>query len=117
MSELPPTALVALTEAKHAIRADDSLEDQLRASPRATKDHWLVTNEGERFKAAVGAVMSFHGPESDAFKRLAWEVRQLDKISAMQQAALAGLSVDVGSLDFELGEYEPIGLLGMWRGL
>lgn len=112
MNPLSSAALVALHEAKAAIVGIDGLEQRLRAAMRATRHHWMATNEEDRFKAAIGAVMLSYGEGSDEWKRLAWEVQQLGKISAMQQAALAGLSISLDSLDFSGGE--PIGLLALW---
>ena len=115
-NELSTTALIAMQEARAAIKESDGLEDRLRAAMRMTRQHWLATKEDDQFKAAIGAVLLSYGEGSPERERIAWEARQLGKISAIQHAAMAGVAVQLDDLTFDVGEYEPIGLLAMWRG-
>lgn len=107
---------IALTEAQNAIKDDNTLIEQLKASMLVTHDHWMCTDENEQFKAAVGAVMLHYGQNSDEFVRLGREMKSLNKVSAALNAAQAGVSVDFNSiLDAKGDEYEPLGLLKLWR--
>jgi hypothetical protein len=81
---------------------------------KAMRNHWMVTNEDEQFKAAIGAVMTFYGSESEEFKRLEWEMGNINRFSAMMSAAQSGLRVDIDTVIQEEGKYEAIGLLDMW---
>lgn len=108
---------LAITEAKSSLVATDSLEDQLRAAMQVTRNHWMCTDEDEQFRAAIGAVMLHYGEESEEYKRLSSEMAKLRKVNAFLQAAQAGLSVDLSLLPDEDNQYEPIGLLGMWKSI
>jgi hypothetical protein len=114
MPNIPPTLLIAMTEAGHAIVAGAPLTDQLRAAMGVTRDHWVCTNEDEQFRAAVGAVMTHYGAESLEYARLKWELAQLQRFSAALGASQAGVGMDWTDVLKE-SEYEPIGLLGLWR--
>lgn len=109
---------IALTEAQSAIGGDGTLIEKLKTAMLTTRDHWMCTDENEQFKAAVGAVMLHYGQNSDEFVRLEREMKSLNKVSAALNAAQAGVSVDFNSiLDAKGDEYEPLGLLKLWRGL
>ncbi len=55
--------LIAANEAGVAAQGKATLEEQLEAAMQATKEHWLVTDREERFKAAVAGVLSVCTPE------------------------------------------------------
>ena len=90
MNSLMP---VAIHEAKHAINDSDTIEDQIRSAMAVTRHHWLVTDEEERFKSAVGAVMMHHGPESAVFQQLAWEIQADGSVTNVQVARSSGVSL------------------------
>jgi hypothetical protein len=106
---------VAITQAKDHIKADDDLVTQLKAAMMATKNHWLVTNDNDRFLAAVAAVMEFYGEGSDVWKQLENKIKNLNKIGIALAAAEAGVSVDWASLVNELPDQpEIVGLQQLW---
>jgi len=114
---LPVTIQIAMAEAKSDVeKAEGGLLEKLKAAMKATHDHWMVTNEDEQFRAAIGAVMVFYGQGSEEFKRLEWEMGNLNRFSAALSASQVGVSVDFGSI-LDEQEYEPIGLLKLWRDL
>src|SRR4051794_9202399 len=100
---------IAIAEAKIAPEQEPDLDSQLRAAMKATHDHWLITNEEERFKAAVGAVIVISDQATRV--RIAQEIRILGSVSA----AITGVPVDFSALLDD--NFEPIGLLRMWKEL
>jgi hypothetical protein len=110
--DLPVQLQIAMLEAQLAVVAGASIEDQLRAAMDVTRNHWMCTDEDQQFRAAVGAVMLHYGAGTPQFIRLERETRQLQHLSA----AMSGLSVD---WEQALGgdDYEPIGLLSLWRSI
>jgi hypothetical protein len=107
---------IAMSEAHTAsTHTQGSLEDKLRASMHKTVDHWMCSIEDERFRAAVGGVMLDCGEGSEGWQRLADEMAGISKVSAMINAAQAGLVVDLESSDITAPLHEPLGLLKLWN--
>lgn len=97
--------MIAVTEAKAAAGKETTLEGRLRAAMEATKNHWVVTSEDDRFRAAVAGVMLLSNDEEK--ERIKLEIDQI----RMLGAAFSGIPVDfavVKPLD------NPIGLMKMW---
>lgn len=114
--------ILAIEDAKQvAGQVDGDIVARLQAAMIATKDHWLLTVEDERFRSAVGGVMAFYGEGSSEYERLKRELNNLGKFSAGLGATQAGIEVNWLSLLSELAdeaeEYQPLGLLNIWRGV
>lgn len=107
--------LIAITECLRTIGETQGLEDRLKASMKIAKQHWLVTDEDERFKSAVGAVMQSYGHGSPEWSQLETELKALAQVSAMINSAQAGLSVDPASIELPPEDFKPIGLLRLWK--
>ncbi len=109
---------IAVEEAKHAIEAlgtpNVSLMTALAVAMRTTKHHWLVTNDEDRFKAALAAAGLFFGMGSLEFARIKKETDIIRKFSAIVAGAEAGLVFDINSLPDSDPDFEPIGLVKMW---
>lgn len=117
MSALSNTMLIAIHEAKGAAESESgNLEAKLTAAMKATKDHWLITSDDERIRAAVGGVMLVYGKDSKEYARLEQEMNVIRKLNAMLFAGQQGLSVDIDENTFKT-EYEPIGILKLWEKL
>lgn len=115
---------IATTEALTDIKdADGSLEDIIRIAMRATKNHWMCTDENERFLSALAAVMNKYGLDSPEYARIEWEVKELDKLGRVMSAARSGDSRSLIEYalheedNSEIDQYTPIGLMGIWRSL
>jgi hypothetical protein len=111
---------IVIAESKAAIKPSDlSIEDRFRSAAKVAKSHWLVTDESDRFKGAVGAVMESFGSDSPEFERIRIEVESIAKLNAFLNAAQAGVGVaSVGALEDALNtpaDFEPIGLMAIWR--
>ncbi len=98
--------MIAVTEAKQAAKDQKTLEERLIAAMKATKDHWMLTDEDGRFRAAVGAVLLLS--EAEDRGRIESEIKQLRILSAMMNGV---------PIDFERVEKleNPIGLMKMWH--
>lgn len=114
MNTLSTSMTIAIQQIKINLPEGD-LKTKLKAAMREAKDHWLVTREDEQFRCAVGAVMLHYGPDTEEFKRLEWEMGNLNRFSAAMVAAQTGVNVDFASVLDTDQKYEPIGLLAMWK--
>lgn len=105
-----------ISEAKPKVAEAGTIEEKLKAAMTLAADHWMITQQDDRFKVAVGAVMDHYGEGSDEFKRLAWEMKSLSKLGVMLDAAKLGMGLDVESLETMANDrpYEPLGLMKMW---
>jgi hypothetical protein len=115
MKENVAMMMIAVTECLRTISEAQGIEDRLKASMKLAKNHWLVTDEDERFKAAVGAVMQSYGPGSPEWTQLETELKALAQVSSMINSAQVGLSVGLDSIELPPEDFKPIGLLRMWR--
>ncbi len=112
---------IAITEAQGAVERMDegsTLEDRLLKAMKATKRHWLVTDDNQQFLCGIGAVLVFYGSGSEEHARISDELDGLKKIAAIQQAATAGLSVNIPDEYLkEVKDKKPIGLLKIWHSI
>ena len=110
--------MVGIAEAQAHLGGVEELEQKLDIAMKHMKDHWMVTNEDHRFRAAIGAVMEHYGTGTKEYKWLSFEIKQLSKAAALIQASQAGLVVDLehSTLEEDKPEgYETIGLVKMWK--
>jgi hypothetical protein len=113
---LPATMSIAITEAKHAAESEHGgLTEKLKAAMRVCHDHWMVTNEDEQFRSAVGGVMLHYGEGSQEFERLKREMEELRRLAVAISDTRMGVEVDWPSLITEHLSTEPIGLMKLWR--
>jgi len=96
--------MIAVTETKRAASKETILEGRLTAAMNATKDHWMVTDEDARFRAAVGGVLLLS--EGEDKERIESEIKQLKILAAM----LSGIPI----INPE-PLLNPIGLMKMWK--
>jgi hypothetical protein len=107
--------MIVVSECKHAVEdCIGGLEDKLRAAMNAAKNHWMVLDKDTQFRGAVGAVMIHYGKDSEEYKRLAYEVDAMRKLSAFISAAQADLSVELPETSDE-PRPEPVGIMKLWQ--
>jgi hypothetical protein len=73
----------------------------------------VMLSDDEKFRAAIAATILSSDSEGEEKKRLEWESKCLQALSA----SLGGLPVDMGAV-MEEGisrGWEPIGFLALWR--
>ena len=98
--------MIAVTEAKAAAENETTLEGRLRAAMAATKDHWMVTGEDDRFRSAVaGALLLSNEDDKDRIKR------EMDQLRTLN-AAISGVPVNFDAIK---PLENPVGLMKMWR--
>lgn len=88
------------------ITAEGTLEDRLRSAMTKGKDQWMITDDDERFRASVGAVLI--SATEDERQRLTEELRALQSFGAL----VNGMPIDITRI--EVPE-NPVGLLNLWR--
>lgn len=98
--------LVAVTELKQSVDADKPITERLKAAMAQARQHWLVTNEDDQFRAAIGAVLL--SATDDEKARIESELKALRALSA----ATAGVPINFAALDTQK---DPIGLLKIWK--
>lgn len=109
---------IAISELQSEIRqTEGDMVAKMKVSMKYMRNHWMITNEDEQFRAAVGGVLEFYGQGSEEWMRLEEEMTNIKKASALVQALQAGIPVDVESMleEQEIPKYEPIGLLKLWH--
>ena len=108
---------IAITEVKASISGlHGDISDLLRAAMKITKNHWLVTSEADRLNAAVGGVMVHYGQDSEEYKRLSWEMKNINRLNAALSAAMSGVSVNFESVVSEINDdMKPVGILALWK--
>lgn len=98
---------LVMHECKPAIIDTDSLEDRCRASMKAAKGHWMVTDEETQFKGAVAAVYAA-STDNDEKERIRLELENLAHLAAL----LSGIHIDFDAVhDIE----NPILLRKLWQ--
>jgi hypothetical protein len=106
---------IALSDAKVDVDEEGGdLTNRLKIAMKATMHHWLITDEGLRFKAAVGAVMQSFGEGSTEWEQIKKELQMINQLNAMMVASKAGLIV---SMPEPQEDFKPIGLLKLWEDI
>ena len=88
------------------------VEQELKTAMKMACDPevgWLLTNDEQKFKAAVGAVLLRCGDEDK--RRIEKTMRFLGAISA----ASTGIPVNFEMLTSEQDDVEPLPLMGIWH--
>lgn len=98
--------MIAVTDAEHAAKRENGLIAKVVMAMKETYNHWLLTDDDERFKAAVaGAIMACDN-ENDR-EHLKDEMKSLNSLSAL----LTGVPVDFSKVKTPKN---PIGLMNLW---
>lgn len=105
--------LVAVTEIEMYLKGKKNLPlvERIKYAMQKASNHWLVTNEDDQFRAAIGAVLVTANEEEK--EKINSELKLLKALSA----AATGVSVDFTQLFAQLpvSETEPLGLRGIWQ--
>lgn len=102
------SVMVAITELRTVAKEEGTVKERLLATMKEARSHWLVTNDEEQFKAAVGAVIMESDHETQ--ERIRAEMRVLNTVGA----AAAGIPVDWEAFVEDVPS-DPIGLLALWQ--
>lgn len=104
------------SEFKDELSKLEKAEDMLAVAFKRSRNHWMITDEQDQFKGAIGAVLSTlkSGPEYD---RIVEAMQALGRASAVLNALQTGIPIDWTSLE-KLQEEAPknyIPLNKMWN--
>lgn len=103
---------VAIQEIHSHLKKEQPIRERFKEAAKIAVDHWLITDEDERFRCAVGAVMLDATPEERLI--INDEMASLRAMSAM----MSGVPVDLEAL-FGSDPMERIdkfyGLLAIWK--
>ena len=98
--------MVAITEGREACRGEKRLKDRLLAAMKCLKNHWLVTDEDDRLRLAICAVVLESGEEDVKTVKEEWNaLRALSDI-------LSGRGGNAG--DIKIPE-KSVGIMRMWK--
>lgn len=108
--KLSNTILIAITETEGVVKRnqDKPLIERLKIAMKATRNHWLVTDEDGQFQAAVGAVLLTANEEET--ERIKAELAILKGLNA----AFSGVPVNMRALLAGQEKVELIGLSKIW---
>ena len=100
---------IGINTLSHFIHDDEDLETQVRrCMGQARRCLWFTTDDDDRFKISVGAVMDHHGVDSEVYDRLARSLRVCTTLAAM----LSNVPVDLDRT-VEMHD-DTLPLLGWW---
>lgn len=107
--------LIATSEARNACAGEADIQKRIEKAMKATRNHWMETNEQNQFKAAVAAAMlESDDADKDRIKR---SFDALSQFSAMIGALQAGVPVDLEAMVEQKKDDDLLPLMPMWRGL
>lgn len=106
-SEIAVAAAIIAAEAD--LNPEDTLEDRLRAAMKVGRSHWMITDEDQRLRASVAAVLLHCTDEERA--RIEIELQVLRNFGA----AMSGVPVDMSRVFGDIDPENIIGLLGLWQ--
>lgn len=109
--QMPAVMSIAITEARQQIKNIQGFIPKIEKAMLLCVDHWICTDEQQRFRSAVGAVMAEYGPDSDEFKRL---VKELKILEILANGLEKGIDKDSPEFLSETEGHNFIGLVGMW---
>ncbi len=100
---------IAITEIEGQLVKSDSIKTKLKKAMKLAKHHWLVVDEDQCFRCAIGAVLLGASDEEKIVLQ-----QEMEMIKALS-SAISGVPVDFGEV-FEKFETEKFyGLIGMWK--
>ncbi len=106
---IPAEVQVAIADISNHLDREKSVKEQLEKAMELAIDYWLFTNEEDRFKSAVGAVLI--GISKEEQDVIADEL----KIARAINTAIGGVPVDFASLAEQVKPEKFYGLSGMWH--
>lgn len=103
---------IAAQEGRAACKGEPNLDQRVIKAMRACRNHWMVTDEEQQFRAAlVAAILESEGEERSRIERSA---KALNRIGAMLQALQAGVPVDLAAMADEKQDDDLLPLRKMW---
>jgi hypothetical protein len=85
---------IVAMECASACAGEPDLEQRFRKSMKAANGHWMVTNDQEQFKGAIGGVLMAKETTEEEKERINATVRALAAINAL----ISGVPVDMDAM-------------------
>lgn len=96
--------MIAITEAREECKGKKKLQDRVLAAMRCANNHWLVTNEDERLRVAICAVIAESNEDDAKMIRNEW-----DALGNLSNAFSGKCSIDVVKVPKKV-----VGILKLW---
>lgn len=106
---LSNSMMIAIQEIRSSLDNSKPILENIKIAMKEAKNHWLVVNEEERFRSAIGAVLLVANEEQKQI--LTDEMKGLQIISALQ----SGIPVDIEAATQGLDTTKFFGLLKIWK--
>ena len=100
---------IVSAECKHAAEGKETLEERIEAAFSVARNHWLTTDDNERFQGGVTAIYELSDEETR--ERITQEMDALKTLNAM----LSGVPVDFERFNEQTKKMKPIGLMKKWK--
>lgn len=102
---------ICAMEAREACKGEPDLMERIRKAMKSARNHWMVTNPSQQFRAAVAAaILESSGDERARIER---SVKALNQLGAMLQALQASVPVDIEAMEKPADDTIP--LTKMWN--
>ena len=100
--------MIAITEISGKLDTKQSIEKQLRKAMELAMNHWMVINEDDRFKSAIGAVII--NADEETKEIISNELKGLRGLNALYN----GLPIDIVRLAKQAEGKKVYGLNKIW---
>lgn len=104
---LSNSMMIAMGDIERKLDKEAPVKERLKQAMKLVQNHWLVTDEDEQFRSAIGAVLVTVSPEEKEII-----MREIDFLKGLV-AAVEGVPIDVGELLTRRPE-NAYGLRGLW---
>jgi len=104
--------LIMSSGLKRLAEEHETIEDMFRAVVPEAHNHWLIIDEDEQFRGAIGAVLLAlqEKGRDDDMERI---TKELEMLKALSLIGTPGVSINLGDIMVE--GFEPIGLMRIWK--
>lgn len=103
-------ASICAMEGREACKGEPDLMKRIQKAMKACRNHWMVTDETQQFRAAIAAaILESSGEERERIERSA---KELNRVGAMLSALKAGVPVDIEAMEPPAEDVIP--LTAMW---
>ena len=105
-------ALIVAAEARSACSGEPNITKRIKKAMRASRGHWMATNETDQFRGAIAAaILESEGAEKDRIERSA---KKLNQLGAVLSALQAGVPVDLEAMAAEQSDADLLPLRKLW---
>ncbi len=107
------TLMIAVAEARNALRPSMGLEERIKAAMKVTKDHWMERDEQAQYRAALAAAV-LETTDPAERERLTGSSQFIMRQSSAMIAILNGVSIDASAPEL-IPPANLLPLVDWWR--